>query len=242
MDDLLKSLSFALSRDSSSDPVCKSITDEDIMHLIKSIAENNGVDLEDFDSTKGSYLQMLVLRDIYWKLALASAPLYEVSVDGLKVSKQTRFEHYFSMIQQLNSQIASLLQANPSLGFASVKVETAVIQKDYVNSNLRSMVRKSKSNIVVERKDAENTYLEIKFKDVNITRFKVYYNPSLPVVDEYADNTLTKGSVLVRDSLDITNKKIKIPTVTGYVAVIFIAPNGSKSFKQICVEDSNVTV
>lgn len=242
MKDLLQSLYFALGRENSTDPVCKAITDEEISHLVTTIAESNGVDLEDFDATKASYLQMLVLRDVYWKLALASAPMYEISVDGLKVSKQTRFEHYFAMIQQLNKQIGELLEGNPSLGFASVKVETAVIQKDYVNANLRNLVRKTKTSITVDSQDDKYTYLEIKFKDAHVTRFQVYYNPTLPVVDEYEGNTLSKGSILVRDSLDVTDNKLKIPVLKGYVAVVIIAPNGTKNFKQIQVGETNGTI
>jgi hypothetical protein len=242
MKELLQSLYFVLGRENSSDPICKAITDEEILHLVTSIAEANKIDLEDFDATKASYLQMLVLRDVYWKLALAYAPLYEISVDGLKVSKQTRFEHYFSMIQQLNKQIGELVAGNPSLGFASVKVETAVIQKDYVNANLRNLVRKTKTSITVDKQDDKYTYLEIKFKDAHITRFQVYYNPTLPVVDEYKGNTLSKGSILVQDSLDITDNKLKIPVLKGYVAVVMIAPNGTKNYKQIQVGETNGTV
>lgn len=242
MNDLLISLKFALGRENSTDPVCKAITDEEIEHLVETIAESNGVDLEDFDTTKASYLQMLVMRDVYWKLALASAPMYEISVDGLKVSKQTRFEHYFALLQQLNKQIEDLLSNNPSLGFASVKVETAVIQKDYVNANLRNLVRKTKTGIAVLSQDDKYTYLEIRFKDASITRFKVYYNPTIPVVDEYNGNILSEGSILVRDSLDVTDNKIKIPVLKGYVAVVIIAPNGTKCFKQIQVGETNVTV
>ena len=121
-------------------------------------------------------LSQTVLRDVYWKLALASAPMYEISVDGLKVSKQTRFEHYFSLIQQLNSQIGDLLEDNPSLGFASVKVETSVIQKDYVNANLRNLGLRPKhgEDAVVEltgpngtrRVPIKDFYLKAKVVDI----------------------------------------------------------------------------
>lgn len=46
----------------------------------------------------------------------------------------------------------------------------------------------------------------------------------------------------MQDSLDVTDNKLKIPVLKGYVAVVMIAPNGTKNYKQIQVGETNGTV
>lgn len=240
MEELFKSISFSLGRSDSSDPVCKGITDDEINNLIEDVAKTNGLNVEDLDITKSSYIRMLVMRELYWKLALASAPLYEISIDGLKVAKQSRFEHYFKLIDLLQKQIKDFLESNPSLGFGSIKVATSVISKEYINPILRKSLGTSEVKIYVDKQDETYTYLTLGMSSLEyFNRCQIYISDE-PIVDPYNGLTINKKAEQVSQEYTF-HEKVKVPIITGYIAVLIQQTNGVDLWKEIKVGDDHVT-
>lgn len=109
--DFIDYLKFQLSISQSTDTVLQSVTDEELLLTTKMIATKYKLNLSTEDKVPFVYSEVLscyVRVEIYWKLALANAPLYDMKVGDIELLKGQRFKHYHSLIVDLEAKLQEL--------------------------------------------------------------------------------------------------------------------------------------
>ena len=92
-ENIVSTIISGLAQDSVIDPIIKSLTEEEICNFLDEILMNCEITPTNIPPRKVLWIRLKVMEQIYWKLALASAPMYHISVDGLTTKRETRFEH-----------------------------------------------------------------------------------------------------------------------------------------------------
>ena len=233
-EDLVKYIQFYLSQENNSDPVVKSITPEDINTVLKRQCTSLNLDYEDLPPTSEGILICLTRKELYWKLATASAPMYELNMDGLKVSKQTRFDHYLKLIQQVEQEYINLINdPNRTL----VTTGEAIIQKPYTMDNYVKSYKIPRIDLEVDNINPDNIELSFDFGHVDPKDYlgtELYIHTS-PIVDKYDNNRVAKEAKLVLSSNNIRQvchrvKGITPQSQTYYVMLLVKLRHGFKTY------------
>lgn len=101
---LVKYLRNILAVDTSSDPVLKATTDEELLSILETSLNSFGLELSELEGEDIPLLICSARREMYWKLATNSAPFYPINMEGLSLSKNVRFDHYMSLIIQMDKE------------------------------------------------------------------------------------------------------------------------------------------
>lgn len=103
-------------------------TDDEIWDMILvSIWEHNpAYDEHSFPQNELPFLMLVARKELYFRLATASAPFYPLSAEGAELRKDYRFEHYMSLIRLITKEYDSLLERFRS----NIGVEHGVLLKN----------------------------------------------------------------------------------------------------------------
>nr|DAJ02135.1 MAG TPA: hypothetical protein [Caudoviricetes sp.] len=241
---LISTIVTGLSQDTTDDPVLQNITEEEISALLSEILNSSGITGESIPDSKVLWVKMKVMEQIYWKLALASAPLYDVTIDGVSVKRKDRFEHYLKLIEAIRSAIARMEEDDPTLGGATARTYTTYADKVY-NHNayvtaqstpsiliLLDSVEETHSNLSLDLKECKDTFL----------KYDIYYGDT-PIIDAYNSYSISKNATLYRQECNIHNDKLRVPITQGYVACVVTLKTGLKACHELKLGgEENVTV
>lgn len=103
-------------------------TDDELWDiLLMCIWEHNpSYDEFSFPQNELPFLVLLGRKELYYRLATASAPFYPLSAEGAELRKDYRFEHYMSLIRTITKEYDSLLSRYKS----TMGVEHGVLLKN----------------------------------------------------------------------------------------------------------------
>lgn len=186
---------------------------------------------------------LIARRDLYFKLATAAAPLYNLQADGASLSQDQRFQHYMQLIQQLDKEFEDY-ENNGGLSGTNGTLESfnAVLSDRY---NTTYNQRAASPPAVVLYLDAVGEdYVELSWKakrhTTDFSDYKIYISEDGAVFDEYQTTDREKISskaVLAKTVKNIWQTKCRVTGLspdTSYNVGIVVRANGGK-----CAYDSD---
>ena len=241
---MISTIMTGLSQDNVDDPVLQSISEEEIGVMLDEMLQSNGITPTNIPNSKMLWIRMKVMEQVYWKLALASAPLYDVTIDGVAVKRKDRFEHYLKLIEAIGKAIASMEADDPTLGGATARTYETYTDKVY-NHNAYITAQKipvievilddrgeTFCNLSLDLRECKNTFL----------KYDIYYGDT-PIIDPYDNYSINKTATLLKQEFNIHNNKLRVPISEGYVACVVTLKNSLKSYHELKLGgEENVTV
>lgn len=218
--ELINYIKFQLSTGSNKDPVVDTITDEEIDILIKIHCGTLALEYPEIPFSYMQLMSCLIRKELYWKLATSSAPMYELKTDGTELKKGDRFQHYLALIQEVNKEYNDIMN-NPSRlpedfnGGGKIASHTMVLEKDYVLRNYVNSQKIPKVKVKVDSISTEYVELSLDLSKVDKTdyfRTNIYINNKNKIRDEYSLNAnLSEGTELKYQTYNPNKDKVRIP-------------------------------
>lgn len=177
------------------DPVVAEITDEQIHSIIQVQCGTLGLTYPKVPYDYVTLLMCLVKKELYWKLATASAPLTPISTDGTSINKDIRFDHYFKLIEGVTKEYEAILEDPTRLpedfntGKASVKSYDMFIRKGYAMQNFIHGYKVPKVNLNLDSVAGNEAKISIDLSKVNPRDFykvSFYVSDKGTILDEYS--------------------------------------------------------
>lgn len=215
-------------------------SDEDLSDILEmAIYEHNpSYNLTNFPKQESMFIVLLAKKEIYYRLATSSAPLYPLKAEGAELRKDYRFNHYLSLINLVNSEYASKYdQYTRELPIqqGNLFVNTKHYTLDYYNSM-------EKSNFEVYVDNISEDSIEIQWDKFGIIggRFESYsiYVSESKIYDVYT-NTIDEGATKVVEIRDIHRTFYRltglIPGRVYHILVVTKDTNGFKEYNELKV-------
>lgn len=231
--DLVDRLKFHLSTGQITDPTLTTITDQDLDDILKQKTLSLGYFYPDIPLANEEAVMLLTRKEIYWKMALVSAPLYEMSMGDLQVSKQVRFDHYIQLIEMVEKDYKDL-KNDPNKVKIEVQdtlVNTVYNQRKIVNNFVIPTVKLNVDSVILDRVNIDIQYINLNPKDfVYIT----VYTSDEPLVDKYSNEAFdtSKGTHHL-EIRDIHKKFFNIVKPKKYISAVLKLYNGLESYTEL---------
>lgn len=206
--DLVNSLKFSLAIGDTNDPVLNSISDEQLETILIQKSHQLGVPYPVVPREEEALLLCLVKKEVYWKMATNSAPLYPLDLEGLKVKKDVRFDHYMKLIEGVEKEYTSIIN-DPKR--TSVIQGEILINKPYTRARYNKYYEEPTLFLEVDKKTDTSIYFSINYNDLQVGDFNktnVYLHTDL-IWDKY-DDVLNDQAKKVHTLEHIRKKHFKI--------------------------------
>lgn len=174
---------------------------------------------------------LLARRELYFKLATISAPLYNLTADGASLSQTQRFEHYMQLIKQIDSEYQDYEENGGSSG--TVSTYNVSIANRYATRYNEVTVPPPAVSFYID--NVGDTFVEVSWESnlhkIDFKCYKVYISSSGEIFDEY-EGKVSENATLVSEVKNIWHKKCRIkgltPNTSYYVGVVVDTTNGKK--------------
>ena len=208
-------------------------TDEELEDVLRMLipAQNPSYTEKTFPKNEEHFLILLAKKEIYYRLATATAPLYPLSAEGAELRKDVRFDHYMSLIRSVESEYSlswSMYESTKEIQVSDVFLErNHFTLRNYENAH-KPIVELSVDNVT-------QTSIDISWNKFTAQRgkfaeYKVYIGTS-PIYDEYEDIIDPEAKLLVTIT-DIHKTKYRIKGLDldtkYYVGVVSVDVNKLK--------------
>lgn len=201
---LVKYLQFSLAIGDTNDPTLNSLTEDELELVLEKCATQMDLSYPFIPNEEESILICLAKKEIYWRMATVSAPLYQLDLEGLKVSKQVRFDHYIALIKQVDDEYKALINDPKRV---SVTQGDIMIRKPYTFSKYITNYNIPTINMQVDKATSSTLEISILYNDLigkDFSEANVYIHTQ-PIWDKYE-------SVLNKDAVKkLTLKTFKTP-------------------------------
>lgn len=207
---------------------------------------------EDFSDLSSGAEYPLVLvskKELYLKLAVTFAPLYNITADNNnQLQRSQRFDHYMKLAENAQDEFEDWEENNglidPNTGISGVQAYDSYLTKRHYESR---NVRLAPTPIV--RVNVVNIYsdsVEVRWKSFNVDHFGKYlvYVSEKPIVDIFkvgskAEESINEGAKVVHSTFDFGDNAIRIedlkPETVYYIAVFSIERNQKFGYKEVVV-------
>lgn len=191
--DIIKYLKFLLAIGDTYDPVLNGITDAQLEQVVLTTSNQLGFDYPRIPKQDEALLYCLARKEIYWKMATVSAPLYNLELEGMKVSKKVRFDHYMSLIQQVEEEYTSILNDPRRL---SVQQGEVIIRKPYTMGKYLKTYELPTPFLYIDKAYTNSFELSIDYNDLQIGDFheSTIYICTEPIWDKYEEKINPKAT------------------------------------------------
>lgn len=208
-------------------------TDDELSAIIDIMipAHNSTYTVASFPQNEEYFLILLAKKEVYYRLATATAPLYPLSAEGAELRKDVRFEHYMSLIRRIESEYSlawSTFESNKE-----IQVGETFLERNHLSLNNYEHAIRPDVELTVDtiRKDS----VDISWSKFEVVRgrfaeYKIYVSAT-DIYDEYEDKVSDEAQLIVR-ILDIHRTKYRItgllPNTTYHIGVISVDVNSLK--------------
>ena len=231
---IVSTIMSGLAQDSVIDPIIKSLTEEEICNFLDEILMNCEITPTNIPQRKILWIRLKVMEQIYWKLALASAPMYYISVDGLTTKRETRFEHYMKLIDAIAKQITAMESGDPTLGGATIKTYDTYADKVYNRNSYITAQNIPTIEVILDGTNEEsvNVSLDLRQCRSRFLKYRVYYSDS-QIIDEYNGCTVDKNAIMLMEECNIHNNKFRVPITQGHIACVVTLKYGLTAYHEL---------
>lgn len=198
--DLVKYLYNILAIGKTNDSVLNAITEEELETILIKCSTTLGHTYPNIPREDEPLVICLARKEVYWKMATATAPLYALNLDGLSVAKNVRFDHYLALIREVENEYQSLIKDHNRV---KIMVSDVTVDKPYTYNTRRANYVLPTALLQIDKAtttsmDLAITYNNLKVKDYQET---VIYFGEEPVWDKYDEviSPLATKQVVMRD-------------------------------------------
>lgn len=193
-------------------------------------------DVEELNPKEIHIVVLKSLHTIYLRLAMSTAPEFDVSAEQVSFKKGDRFFHYTELAKQVSEQLDK--EENSAIEVLDVRVSTK-------NGGLRNYNLAVDQKVGLKANTITEHSIELEWKMFNLT-FGEFHNytlmySELPIYDEYVIPKVREGNDIVKlDFFDIRRTKLRLMDLEEskkyYILMIFRSRDGHKTYEQIEVE------
>lgn len=212
------------------------LTDKQIEDII-SVASSR-IDADPYEEANLYKVTLLAKKEIYHRLAISNAPLYDIEGDGSgSLKRSNRFKHYYELIKIVENEYTNLLEeletntdTSNTSGYGNGYSKGEVFLSSRYNST-RNYNHATKPVIILNTDLVEVDYVDISWRLKSINRFLAYklYISNKPIIDIYED-TISSEAQQVLFTYDIHKDKCRIrkltPNTLYHLAIIVEEQNG----------------
>lgn len=186
-----------------------------------------------FPKNEEYFLILLAKKEIYYRLATATAPLYPLTAEGAELRKDVRFEHYMSLIRRVEVEYTQSLSHFES----NKEVEVKDVFLDRKHLSLYNYENAINPTVEFTADTIRSASVDISWSKFDVVRgkfaeYKVYVS-LVPIYDEYLD-AISPDAKLVSRITDIHRTKFRIsgltPNTHYYIGVASEDINKLKGF------------
>ena len=215
--------------DSVKDEAFLTMTDDDLQLFLRVAVTNNYSEYSLGRIPEEAVYPVLLLarRELYYKLATISAPLYNLEADGASLSRSNRFGHYMALIKELDSEYEFYTENGGVNG--TVQSSNVALSDRYTTRYNQEITPPPVVSLYVD--SVADTYVEVSWKCKNLEeRFKKYmvYISKDKIFDEYVDkdSQLSSSAVLATTITDKWQTRCRVSGLvsgtTYHVAVLAV--------------------
>ena len=221
--------------DFTADPLYLAMSDEDIeTYILVAMAKQGLTDIDTIPTDDVYPTLLLARKDLYYSLAIESAPLTPISSSDGKLNKDVRFDHYMKLVKQVDDEYNSYLEMGQV-----VKVGEIILASRYHSA--RNYELATAPVCVLTADSVYSDKVELSWSYSNINRFynSIIYYSSSQIIDEYSNTIPMDGAVTAHTTYDIHENKFRIegltPNTTYKIALLVQEANGLKGYHEISV-------
>ena len=242
------------------------MSDETLMLYINlglSQAYPSAESLDDAPDGSSAAIVMVAKKELYLKLAVLDAPLYDLTADNNnQLHRSQRFDHYMKLAEAAQKDYEDWLEngdtTDPVTGISGVSSYNSYVYRRHFSQRNYQTAPRPKVRVKIRETTTESIAFE--WSSVLNDRFACYYVyvSKGAVVNPYADGATVKdhlndGAVLVKSTSDFRDTGHTItgllPDTEYHIAVFSVERNGLWGFKEVAVttlaepesEDTEVT-
>lgn len=184
--DLTKYLFSVLAIGQTNDSVLNAITEEDLEEYLIKVSSTLSINYPKVPKEDEAIIVCLAKKEVYWKMATASAPLYALNLEGLKVDKDVRFDHYLKLIQQVEVEYNQLIN-DPNR--VKVSVGEVIIDKPYTYKTRTLNYQLPTITPTIDKVAANSMDISLSYEGLQVRDYKktVIYICKEPVWDKYEE-------------------------------------------------------
>ena len=234
------------------DPAFLTMTDEDLTMFLKLGMSKVYPSLEDLtDLPPGSDYPIILVskKELYLKLAVVSAPLYDLTADNNnQIKRSQRFSHYMALAENAQLEYEDWVEngggatVDPNTGIQGVTTYEVLRSKNHYSlrnyeHGLSPVVRIKIGEITTE----SVSFSWSSFNNDHFGKYLVYVSEK-PIVDPFRDGSkaedkILDGATLVLSTWDFRNNHKRVeglkPETEYYIAVFSVERNQLYGYKQV---------
>ena len=234
------------------DPAFLTMTDEDLTMFLKLGMSKVYPSVEDLaDLPPGSDYPVILVskKELYLKLAVVSAPLYDLTADNNnQIKRSQRFSHYMALAENAQLEYEDWVEngggatVDPNTGIQGVTTYEVLRSKNHYSlrnyeHGLNPVVRVKIGEITTE----SVSFSWSSFNNDHFGKYLVYVSEN-PIVDPFRDGSkaedkILDGATLVLSTLDFRNNHKRVeglkPETEYYIAVFSVERNQLYGYKQV---------
>lgn len=234
------------------DPAFLTMTDEDLTMFLKLGMSKVYPSVEDLaDLPPGSDYPVILVskKELYLKLAVVSAPLYDLTADNNnQIKRSQRFSHYMALAESAQAEYEDWVEngggatVDPNTGIQGVTTYEVLRSKNHYSlrnyeHGLSPVVRVKIGEITTE----SVSFSWSSFNNDHFGKYLVYVSEN-PIVDPFRDGSkaedkILDGATLVLSTWDFRNNHKRVeglkPETEYYIAVFSIERNQLYGYKQV---------
>lgn len=241
----LRNSCFTDDPDIGSDSEYVSLTDKQLEDILRvsSSRLNTRVDA----LTENSLYPLLLLskKEIYHRLAVKEAPLYDLESDTGKLKRGSRFDHYYKLIMQINIEFQEWVRneeanrdiSNTEMGNEHSHGDVFLMSRYHSSRNYKHMNR---PKVHITHSVVKGNLLELKWKIQSIVRFhdtRIFLCENEEVIDVFDDYSINPKAKELHRFIDIKRDAIRITElkqgVVYYLAVVVREQNSLVGYEEM---------
>lgn len=163
------------------------MTDSDIETYLR-IGMSRVVGHSDLDQLKESKVYPVILvakKELYYALAVNSAPLYNLSADGGgSLSKDQRFQHYLALISQVEEEYSNYVSNSGEITTSEVYITSR-------NGSRRNLEVAPPPSVILHIDSISKSTVELSWESENACSIELFLSGK-PIVDLYSPTLMTE--------------------------------------------------
>lgn len=179
--------------------------------------------LTDYPAKLRPVIILLARKEVYWRLATATAPLYPLEAEGAGLQQNVRFDHYLELIRKVDEEIdkkyGNMLE---SMSYPDITDNTGqiVLSDKYYTRRNYGLSEAPKANLIIDEIYADKVELswdkfDVMTEDGMFACYNLYLSEK-SILDFYADEVLQiNGETVIKKHIrDIHRNKYRFPNLT----------------------------
>ena len=215
----------------------------DILNVVVPFFNKEYADVEQVPREIMYVIMLLARKELYHRLAAATAPLYPLEAEGAKLERNVRFDHYLDLIKQLENEYQNIFDNLTGTGGLTLEDLLRGAQSyDVTTSNRHSSRRNYTLQAPIEASvNVDNVgadFVEVswgKYLNGKLSYYALYVTKE-PLVDPYEDKITFTTHPSIR-SVDPHRSMGRVrglePDTDYYVTLIVHDRNGRYGYAEV---------